>query len=158
MSDLFSILYYPKGDIDTRLFDDVDINTLEEDTGDSFLHCAIASELQELSLYLINRGINVNIQDNNGDTALHFLPVYHNIEIGKAIMKAGGDPNIRNKHNNNSLWTAVFNARGKNYDLVELLLAYGADAHTPNNAGRSPLDFAKQINDQYMIQLMDVER
>ena len=156
MSDLFSIIRCNKAkDINGHLFDDIDINTLEEDTGRSFLHYAIASELQELSLYLINRGIDVNIQDDNGDTALHFLPVYHNIEIGKAIMKAGGNPNIRNRHGNSGFGTAVFEARDR-YDLVELLLAHGADAHTPNNAGRSPLDFAKQINDQYMIQLMDV--
>ena len=39
-------------------------------------------------------------------------------------------------------------------DLVKLLVRYGADALSKNNAIRSPLDFAKQIKDMEMINIL----
>lgn len=52
-----------------------------------------------------------------------------------------------------SLWYAVFNANN-DYRLVKLLVRYGADALSKNNAIRSPLDFAKQIKDTEMINIL----
>ena len=39
-------------------------------------------------------------------------------------------------------------------DLVKLLIKYGADALSKNNAMSSPLDFAKQIEDTEMINIL----
>lgn len=39
-------------------------------------------------------------------------------------------------------------------DLVKLLIRCGADALSKNNAIRSPLDFAKQIKDMEMINIL----
>jgi hypothetical protein len=46
------------------------------------------------------------------------------------------------------VWSAVFNARGK-YETVLVFARFGASAvaEVKNNAGRSPLDFARQIKD-----------
>lgn len=52
-----------------------------------------------------------------------------------------------------SLCYAVFYANN-DYRLVKLLVRYGADALSKNNAMRSPLDFAKQIEDTEMINIL----
>lgn len=39
-------------------------------------------------------------------------------------------------------------------DLVKLLIRCGADAQSKNKAIRSPLDFAKQIKDMEMINIL----
>lgn len=51
------------------------------------------------------------------------------------------------------LWTAVFNAKGK-YNIVKILKESGADSFSKNEAGRSPLDFAIQINDKDLCQIL----
>ncbi|WP_408007767.1 hypothetical protein [Rossellomorea aquimaris] len=62
-----------------------------------------------------------------------------------------GDINQRDKYGNSPLWTAVFNCKGRYYDMVKLLLQYNPYSVTKNKAGRSPLDFAKQVGNEKLI-------
>ncbi|MBN8671475.1 MAG: hypothetical protein J0L80_12360 [Chitinophagales bacterium] len=73
--------------------------------------------------------------------------------MAEACINAGADPNIDDIYGNNCLWTAVFNAKGK-YEIVELYKKSGANVNSRNNAGRSPLDFAQQINDYKLIEVL----
>jgi ankyrin repeat protein len=81
----------------------------KDEFGASLLHEAIVGENFDISLFLINNGIDVNTIDEDGNTPLHLIGDYPNLEIAKQILKRGGDLNIRNKYGNNALWTAVFN-------------------------------------------------
>jgi len=135
-----------------NLIEKEDINIVNED-GQGLLHEAISHNNTFIGLDLIWRGIDINKQDNNGQTALHFAASFSNEELAKAIVKAGGNPNIRDNHGNNALWTAVFNARGK-YNIVKIYKEAGGDSLSKNNAGRTPLDFSKQIKDESLIALL----
>ena len=59
---------------------------------------------------------------------------------------------------NTSLWKATFEARGKNYDMIPLLLSYNANFNFKNNYGISPLDFAKEIGDKKLISFFSPAR
>ena len=69
------------------------------------------------------------------------------------LVKNRAKVNVTDCYGNNPLWYAVFNANN-DYRLVKLLVKYGADALSKNNAMRSPLDFAKQIEDTEMINIL----
>lgn len=124
----------------------------EYDSG--LLHYSISGEKFDIALFLINSGIDVNIINENRQTALHYICNYPNIEVAKAILEHGGDINKRDKYGNNPLWTAVFNCKGRYYDMVELFIKYNPDVTTKNNAGRSPLDFAIQVGNAKLIELL----
>ena len=47
----------------------------------------------------------------------------------------------------------MFNARG-DYELVKILIDSGAKPNLKNNAGKSPLDFAKTINNDQLTRLL----
>lgn len=134
------------------LIEAVDINSLNE-YQQNFLHEAVAYGANRIAEQLIAKGVNLNQQERNGQTPLHYAAQYKNEEVARMILEAGGDCNVRDNFNNNALWTAVFNARG-DYQVVRLLISHGADVHTKNNAGRSPIDFANQIKDQTLISLL----
>lgn len=121
--------------------------------GQTLLHEAVANSQIDIAEILINSGININQQDNNGQTPLHYTAIYYSIEIARKILSNGGNANIRDKWGNNALWTAVFNAKGR-YELVELYIHYNADANNINNAKKTPLDFAKQINDAKLLDIL----
>ena len=104
---------------------------------------------------VIKRGVDLNKQDQNGQTPLHFAAAFGQVDLAEAIIKAGGNPNIKDIHQNNALWTATFNARG-NYKLAELYKRAGGDAFSKNKAQRSPLDFATQIEDEILIALLEI--
>jgi len=130
--------------VDIDIVNSYDQNLLQE---------AIAYKREAISYDLINRGINLNHLDEQGRTALHYCAVYHAFDVAKAILDKGCDVNIRDQNGNNALWVAVFNARGV-YDIVELFVKHGADITNKNNAGRTPLDFAKQIEDNDLVKTL----
>jgi uncharacterized protein len=131
----------------------LNINIQDED-GQSLLHEAIACNNLDFGLDLIKRGINVNLADDNAQTALHFAALYNSFQLASAILKNGGNLNLTDVHGNNPLWTAVFNCKGKHYDMVQLFMENGGDPLTKNKHGRSPLDFANQVKDQKLINIL----
>lgn len=129
-----------------------DINITNE-IGLSLLHKAIAHQHLEIAFDLVWRSINVNIQDSKGQSSLHYLAFFPDISLASAIIKKGAIINLKDHFGNTPLWYAVFNARG-NYNYVELLIQNKANPNLLNNAGRSPIMFASQINDQLLIEIL----
>jgi ankyrin repeat protein len=121
--------------------------------GASLLHKAIVYQQTEIAIDLINRSINVNIQDNKGQSSLHYLGFFPNVELANLIIQNGGDLELKDKFGNTALWYAVFNARG-NYALVELLIKNKAKPNLLNLAGKTALDFAVQIQDQKLVEIL----
>lgn len=121
--------------------------------GQNLLHEAIAHGNDEVSIALIELGIDLNHQDSKGQASLHYAAARNQAEVVARILTQGGDVTVTDSFGNQPLWTAVFNARG-NYRTVSALLAHGADTAHRNKAGRSPLDFAQQIQDTELILLL----
>ena len=100
---------------------------------------------------------NINQQDYKGETPLHYCAAYFNLEIAELLLQKKAQINIIDKYGNNPLWVAVFNAHG-DYRMVKLFLKYNANIQNKNRANRSPLDFAKQINDLDLVNILLHER
>lgn len=153
-ADVFTLARFGDFDSFQKKFVLEEINKIDE-FGSGLLHYSIAGENFDIALFLINNDIDVNLKAEDGHTALHSLCVRPNLDIAREILKRGGDINIRDKYGNNALWTAVFNCKSRYYDMVELFMLYNPDTTTKNNAGRSPLDFAKQIGDAKLIGMLE---
>lgn len=128
------------------------INVLNKDR-QNLLQEAIAFNADEIAKEIIQRDIDLDSQDKNGQTSLHYVALYGKLNLAKLILEKGATINIFDKYGNNPLWTAVFNARG-NYEIIKIFLKYGADPLSRNGSGKSPLDFAMQINDNELINLL----
>ncbi len=132
--------------------DQVDLNIVNAE-GQSFLHEAVVHHRLEMGEDLISKGINLNVQDSNGQTVLHYAALHGELALASIIIKQGGDVNICDNYGNNALWTATFNARG-NYEIVKLYKGSSGDAHNVNKSGRSSLDFATQIKDEELMNIL----
>ena len=131
-----------------------DLNTLDQ-SGRNMLQRAIVGKKFDTAKYLIDKGIDTDIVwAQKGSSILHLIAEYQDIEIAKLLLDKGADINIRDKYGNSAMWTAVFNCKGRNYEMVELFMKYQPDITTKNNAGRSPLDFAMQVNNQRLIDIL----
>ena len=129
-----------------------DINIINSE-GQNLLQEAIAYSNKEVISLLIKLGIYLNHQDKRGTTAIHFTCMHKDIETLKDILQNGADVNIEDNYGNQAMWTATFNARGE-YSIVKLIKKFGANANHKNKTGRSPLDFAKQLNDEELISIL----
>jgi uncharacterized protein len=155
MSDIFQIIRLGQNKGYFTEIVNTDVNIIDED-GQSLLHASIVSCNDEVSIDLLKRGISLNIQDLEGKTPLHYCALYYNIEVAKLILDLGGSLSIADHFGNTPLWTSVFNARG-DYEVVKLYLLFGGDPNIKNYSNRSPLDFASQISDDELVNLLNKE-
>ena len=88
---------------------------------------------------LIAAGINLNIQDNIGNTPLMYASMIGNRVINAILINAGADLNTQNNHGCTSLMFAVSR---KNLVAVEVLAYKGADIFIKNNVGHTALQMA----------------
>ena len=150
--NIFSVVRNGQYDQYQESIKSVDVNCQNE-YGQNLLQEAISSNKDDIAVDLVDRGIDVNHQNSKGLTPLHFCAQYLNICVAELLLNNKADVNATDSYGNNPLWTAVFNADG-DYRMVELLVKHGADTQHKNKANRSPLDFARQIEDADMIKIL----
>ena len=108
------------------------------------LHLAAAFGTPEAVKLLIERGAKVDAVSKNPQTnqPLHAATALsRNPESIKLLLEAGADANARQTAG----YTALFSAAAANrLDLVELLLAHGADPKLTNDFGQTAGTFARE--------------
>jgi uncharacterized protein len=118
---------------------------VSEHAPDGFTPVALASFFGQLAAVkaLIAAGANVNAAAKNGlkVQALHAAVAGRNLEIVKAVLDAGGDPNAQQQAGFRPMHEAGSNANRK---LAEMLLQHGADPSLLNDEGKSAIDFARE--------------
>jgi len=75
-----------------------DVNQVEVTSGRSALHKACFWGHNEMVQYLVNEcKLNVNVQDNYGDTALHDAAKFGHETVAKILLDAGANTTLKNK-------------------------------------------------------------
>lgn len=122
--------------------------------GTTALQYAIAEKSVDAAMFLIEHGADATVQDKDGRTALHYA-IEHNLpEVAEALLERSPELiTIADRHGNQPLWTAAFNARG-NYRLVSLLLRFGADPNHKNASDLSPMDIPKRKSDDGLMRML----
>lgn len=95
----------------------------------------------ELLEWLIEQGANVNHQDRNGDSALHFAGQEKNEEAAKLLLKADADLNVTDRYGNPPLWRAVFNSKGD----LRIIKRYVEAGASLEGLGEYPEPFRKLV-------------
>lgn len=84
---------------------------------ETFLDAAIFGD-EDVIEKIIAKNINVNVQDDVGNTALILACMEGHVKVVELLIKANADKSIVNKHGND----ALFYAKQKNYiDIIKLI-------------------------------------
>ena len=92
----------------------LDINIQDED-GNTFLILCVKQNLEKLVKFLLERGINPNIQNNVGNSALHYALSGRNFKMADILRKYGAYEDCTNK-----LGLTPWDGIGKNIDIDEI--------------------------------------
>ncbi|KAJ3642022.1 hypothetical protein Zmor_028486 [Zophobas morio] len=108
---------------------------------------------QDIIELLIRKGIEVNAQCKNGNTALHAAcqqGVYKNAET---LLDSGAWINIMDNQKDNELHNAL-DSRKNNRDIIALLIEKGVDVNSQNENGTTPLQRACRNGDYQNAKLL----
>ena len=104
----------------------------------------------KVALYLIDHVEDINDRAEDG-TALMAAVVKGNVDIVRALLKKGADPDVLDKSKVTAL---LFATMFKNTEIVELLVKANADKSIKDIRGYTALDYAKMIKDEKLLQLL----
>jgi ankyrin repeat protein len=98
--------------------------------GESLLHVAAKSGHLSMLKMLLEKGANVNIQDESGNTALHYSAANGKKDAVKFLLEKSADPLVVNVKEQKAI--DYSNIKGFN-EITELLLKFGPsnNAHQP---------------------------
>lgn len=126
-----SPIYYVKDEEILKCFlDSVNLDlTLSDREGKNILHTV--SNPDFIPIY-VQRGADVNKQDNQGNTPLH--QNIHSIGMIQTLLSCGADPNIPNLEGNTPL------SMVESKELLALFYYSGADISAQDNSGKTVFD------------------
>src|SRR5271169_3976020 len=102
--------------------------------------------------YLIQNGSDINIMNNDGNTALMLSTDLNKKNLDLLLLSNGADVNARNKEGS----SALIIASSKGYsELVCPLIRKGADKDAADNAGKTALQYAELYDQKEIIQLLN---
>jgi len=121
-----------------------------DDYGFTALHNMMSEEQFEILQYLIDQGIDVNVQNKDGIAPLHLACWVKNAEM---LLVAGADVNLLDRGGRTPLH--IHAAEGEqNHDIIRHLLIRGGDPNLKDHSGELPMDIAKSRQDSRNIKLL----
>ncbi len=90
---------------------------------------------------LLDAGMNVNVQDEDGKTAVMRAAKNSDKTMLPLLLSYGADVNLVD---NNGMTALMVAAQRANVDNIKALLAAGADSSVKNNAGQTAVDIAQK--------------
>ena len=120
--------------------------------GDSFSSAfvgACSRNHPDIFQAFLDQGMNADIMDHNGSTALIEASTNVREESVQLLLNHNSRPNVQNRSGWTALmWASCFGSK----NIVQLLLNYGADIDLKNKEGYTALDFARTQEIKDMIQ------
>jgi ankyrin repeat protein len=119
---------------------------IADENGYNSLHLAVKTKNLKIVKAVSNVVSNFDTKNKKGETALHIAINYQYNDIAGYLLEQGADPNITDNESN---FTPTHYAVGwNNYEILELLIKYGAKVDKQDIYGNTPLIYSvKEKND-----------
>lgn len=104
------------------------------DSGNYPIHTIVAQNLP-LVEFAMARGAELDVQDGNGSTPLHYALELGNDDMARHLLRLGARVDITDRHGNQAIDAAIFKWGQISNETIDLILAAGGDPDRPNRIG-----------------------
>ncbi len=115
------------------------------------IHLASIHKNPEMIDLFINKGADINSQQKDGKTALHFIVENNDMPSLQRISRGKINTNIQDNKGESPLFTAI---RNNNAEMVKSLISLNASVDITNRKKETPLHVACRIGNSKIIQLI----
>jgi len=139
--------------LDKTIINMTERNRLNKDLSNLLIQFAWeSSSYNEDIKKLLELGVDVNIPDHDGDTALMAASANDNIEIVRLLLEAGANPNI---HKTPPIQTPLMTASARGHiEIVRMLLDAGAKVETLDEDGWSAIMYARAQDNMDIVEML----
>lgn len=127
-----------------------DVNAVGRRFSYSPLHKACIKDHDELVVFLLGHGANVDARDNRSRTPLH-MACYSCHAVAQALIEAGADVNAKDIRVRTPLHDAIEAGRT---DILQLLLDHGSDMEVRDKHGYAPIHYACKFGNATTVQFL----
>jgi len=118
-------------------------------------HAAAYSNIEYLQEY-IDKGVDVNFQDQDGDTALMNAVLFEHVENVRLLLSKGADATLKSNSGATAM-SLVYQIEPVNREIVELLVQHGANINDPDEDGDSLLSTAFLYHEEGDSRIDDIK-
>ena len=119
--------------------------------GNASLHFACQGGHKDVVEFLIIKGADLNVKNNDERIPLHFAAGFGHKEVVSLSISKGAKINSKDRHGDTPLYFAAF---AGHTDIVRLILSKGADLKSKNKFGDTPLHYAAIAGKSNIIELL----
>ena len=116
-----------------------------DEVGETALHVAIAEGNLEAARLLLQHNADVNARDHSGKPPLHNAAIGGKVEVVKFLLAKGAAPTLQDENFDTALHYAVM-AETPSPEILDALVAAGADVNASNHLDQTPMDLAADAN------------
>lgn len=127
------------------------IENIKDEGERGILHWSVWYGHSEVIIYLIIRGVNLNVQDNYGQTPFLIAVKQRRADIAKLLAKFKADINLAD---NESMTPLHASAQIKEFNLLKFLIAKNCDINRRNGHGMTPLFLAVIAGDREIVKYL----
>lgn len=129
------------------LFSEVGIHAVDLDNRTLLLNASFYDNL-ELVQFALENGANINHQDKNGFSALHFAVQEQHVEIIQHLLGNHINIDLQDQFGNTALWRAVMD--DVSIEIIQLLLQNKANPNLQNNSEVAAIDLVHEEDIELM--------
>jgi ankyrin repeat protein len=126
--------------------------TINENTGETALHCAVRKESLEVAMFLIEKDrLLLEAENKKKQTPLALAVELKKPQMVKMLLEKGAKPDHVDADERTSLHNAVI---GKDSEILRLLVERGAKVESLDKDGRTPLYHAVMTKDPAILAML----